>query len=253
MKNKKVKTSKTPKTRKYYYSKASILRSAIVSILCLAVFVAFFVCFMIYGGNDRNPLATYKTVFDKEREVLSMIDGIAADDEGRVYVFYSRTFEINVYDESGKYLESYQIPCGDGESESICDGGIACMDGKLYAFNEYGKVFVYENGKAVSSFEKFENEEKRDKFTSISKKYDEEKNKVITASGKTFINNYFSVTDGDGNVIVDVFPVGIIFSPFSMIMAIIMTILTYLSVRRYNKKVRNEKIKTFFKKNVAVK
>ena len=118
MKNKTRKTSKTPKTLKYYYSKASILRSAIVSILCLAVFVAFFVCFMIYGGNDRNPLATYKTVFNKEREVLSMIDGIAADGEGRVYVFYSRTFEINVYDESGKYLrpddQLLGLPAGGG-------------------------------------------------------------------------------------------------------------------------------------------
>ena len=244
------KTSKTPKNLKYYYSKASILRSAIISILCFAMFVAFFVCFMFYGGVDRNPHTIYKAVFKEERAVSSMINGIAADGEGRVYVFYEKTFEINVYDESGKYLESYQLPNGGEDVVGVYDGGICCMDGKFYGFNDVGTVFVFEKGKAISSFESYEDE---DKFEEINKKYKEEKNKVVTKDGKTFVNNYIAVMDEEGNVIVNKFPEGLFFSPFSMVMAIIMTVLTYLSVRRYNKKVRNQKIKTLFKKNVHVK
>ena len=65
-------------------------------------------------------------------------------------------------------------------------------------------------------------------------------------NGKTFRNNFVSVTDGEGNVIYSNVLVGLLFSPLSMVMAIIMTFATYKAIRRYNKKVRNEKIKTIF-------
>ncbi len=248
---KKKNTSKTPKTYKYYYSKASIIRSALLAILCFALFVGFFACFMIYGGKDRNPSAAYKIIQKTEKNVLSQIDGVAADGKGRVYVFYSRTFDINVYDEKGNFIERYQIPSG--ETETIApsyDGGIACMDGKLYAFNDVGEVFVFEDGKGVKRFTRATDKETAEK---VYKEYDSKKDKVMTADGKIFKNNFVAVSDGEGNVIVDKFWIGLLFSPFSMIMAIIMTVLTYLCIRRYNKKVRNQKIKTIFQKNIIIK
>ncbi len=244
------KTSKTPKTHKYYYTKASVIRSMILSLLCFSLFVAFFACFMIYGGNDRSTTALYKAVSSEEKKVCSMIDGIAADGKGRVYVFYSRTFEINAYGEDGKFLESYQIPCSDTEISNLYDGGIACVDGELHAFNDVGKVFVFEDGKGKTSYDKNNNQ---DKFNQIYELYIANKDKVTTENGKTFVNNFFSVSDGEGNIIVNKFLYGIVFSPISMVMAIIMTVLTYLSIRRYNKKVRNQKINTIFKNSVTVK
>lgn len=244
------KSTKSQNPRKYYYTKASIIRSVVVSLLCFSIFLVFFVCFMIYGGNDRNATYFYKGVYkNEEREVLSMIDAIAVDGKGRLFTFFSRTLQINVYDEEGKVLECYQIPCFSYETTGDYDGGIACMDGKLYAFNDVGEVFVFEDGKGVESFTK---ESNKDKFNQIYKLYKSGKNKAVSESGKTFHNYFFAVMDDDGNVIVDNFLRGVFFSPFSMVMSIVMTVLTYLSVRRYNKKVRNEKIKTLFKKSVKV-
>ncbi len=248
MKNKKG-VSKTPKTVKYYYSKASVIRSVITSLVCLALFFLFFVCFMIYGGKDRNSFLYYKAVYPEEKKVLSMIDCIAADGQGRFYVFYERTFDINVYDETGKFMESYKIPCGDGTIQSIYDGGIACDEGKLYAFNDVGNVYVFQNGKGVDTFHKNKDE---DKFNHIYKLYKSNKDKAKSGD-KTFSNHYFSVTDEKGNVIVNKHIVGILFSPMSMVMAVIMTVLTVFSVKRYNRKVRNQKIKSIFKNNVIIK
>ena len=248
---KKKNTSKTPKTYKYYYSKASVIRSALSAILCFVLFVVFFVCFMIYGGDDRNPSAAYKIIQKTEKNVLSQIDGVAADGKGRVYVFYSRTFDINVYDEEGNFKESYQIPSGASETIApTSDGGIACLDGKLYAFNDIGEIFVFEDGEGIKKFTESEDKETAQK---VYKEYDSSKGKVMTSDGKIFKNNFVAVSDGEGNVIVGKFWIGLLFSPFSMIMAIIMTVLTYLCIRRYNKKVRNQKIKTIFTKNIIVK
>ena len=229
------KTSKTPKTHKYYYTKASIIRSVISSLVCVAIFFAFFFCFMIYGGNDRSAFVFYKGVSPEERNVLSMMDGIASDGHGRVYVFYSRTFVINAYSENGEFMESYQIPCNSAESEGEYDGGIACIDGKMYAFNDVGTVYVFEDGKGISTFTKEQNE---DKFNQIYELYLSGKDKVTLEDGKTFVNNYFFVSNGEGDIIVNKFFTGFFFSPVSMVFAIIMAVLTYLSVRRYNKKVR---------------
>lgn len=243
------KSSKTPKTHKYYYTKASIIRSVVISLACVVLFFAFFFCFMIYGGNDRSSLVFYKAVSSEEKTVLSSIDGIAADGKGRVYLFYSKTFEINAYSESGEFMESYQIPCNDSEEYGEYDGGIACIDGKMYAFNDVGSVFVFENGKGESSFAKKQNE---DKFNQINELYLKGKDKAVTEDGKAFVNNYFFVSDGEGKIIINKFFEGFFFSPVSMVFAIIMTVLTYLSVKRYNKKVRNQKVKTIFKKSVII-
>jgi outer membrane protein assembly factor BamB len=246
MKNKKG-TSKTPKTVKYYYSKASIIRAVVLSLVSLALFFTFFACFMIYGGEDRSTLHYYKAVYPDEKKVLSMIDGVAADGKGRVYVFYEKTFDINVYDESGNFKESYRIPCG--ESAGEYNGGIVCSDGKLYAFNDVGDVFVFEDGKGKETFSKTKNE---DKFNEIYELYKKGKDKAH-AGDKTFVNNYLSVTDGKGNVIVSRPIVGFFFSPLSMVLAVVMTVLTVFLVRRYNRKVRNQKIRTIFKKNIIIK
>jgi hypothetical protein len=240
-------TSKTEKTRKYYYSKASVIRSAVCAILSFALFVGFFVCFMIYGGNRRDPAAVYRLTSDKEKQVLSMIDGVAADGNGRVYVFYGRTLEINAYDENGNFKESYALP---ERENGTMDGGIVCENGKLYAFNNAGEVFVYENGKYFTMLDVNAQKERREE---IFAKYEAEKDFVTTSSEKTYQNNYVAVVDGEGKVVFSNFVVGVLFSPVSMIMAIIMTVLTYVFVRRYNIKVRNQKLKTFFKKNIIVK
>lgn len=249
MTEKKKGTSKTPKNKKYYYSKGSIIRTMVLCLLCVALFMGFFVCFMIYGGNDRNSVAAYRVVRTEEKNVLSMIDGISADGKGRLYVFYSRTFDINVYDESGKFLENYQIPCSDGEVKEIYNGGIACLDGKLYAFNDIGEVFVYEDGKAVSSFSKGSDE---DKFKEIYESYEKGKDEVVFDGKVKFRNNYVSVS-ADGKAIVKKGIIGLLFSPFSMVMAIVMTILSVFMVKRYNRKVRNQKIRTLFKSSVIIK
>ncbi len=246
------KTSKTPKTRKYYYTKASILRSAIIAILCFAVFVCFFVCFMIYGGQDRNAFALYSFPLKTEKSVLSMVNEIDADGNGRIYVFYEKTLEVNAYDENGKFLESYQVSGKTEDSEiEICKSGIVCENGYLYIINELGEVFAYKDGKSVGWIKRSENADECDRIIKLCK--EKNKSSKVEVNGKTYRNNYVSVTDGDGNVIFGNFFVGFFFSPFSMVMAIIMTFATYKAVRRYNKKVRNEKIKTIFKKSVTVK
>ena len=126
-----------------------------------------------------------------------------------------------------------------------------CENGYFYIINELGEVFMYKNGKSVRWIKRSENIEECERII----KLHEEKNKLgkISVNGKTYRNNFVSVTDGEGNVIYKNFFVGLFFSPFSMIMAIIMTLVTYQAVRRYNKKVRNEKIKTIFSKKVIVK
>ncbi len=248
MENKNKKSVKVKKSYKYYYTKASVIRSVVECFICLSLFFAFFVCFMIYGGDDRDPNASFRQVYDEEKRVYSMIDGVAADGEGRVYAFYSRTFEINAYDENGVFLESYQIP-SNGEV-STYDGGIVCREGKLYAFNDGGDVFVYDDGKYVS---RLDVEKQWEECKSIYDEYEKSKNAVETDDGKVFLNNYLSIMDGEGNIIVGKFFVGLLFSPFSMLMSIIMTTLTFLSVRRYNRKVRNQKIKTIFKNSITVK
>ncbi len=246
------KTSKTPKTRKYYYTKASILRSAIIAVLCFLIFVGFFVCFMIYGGTDRNIFALYKFPTKTEKKVLSMVNEIDADGNGRIYTFYEKTLEVNAYDEKGNFLESYQVSGKSTDEEiEICESGIVCENGYFYIINELGDVFMYKDGKSVRWISRSENLEECERII----KLHEEKEKFgeISVNGKTYRNNFVSVTDGEGNVIYKNFFVGLFFSPFSMVMAIIMTLVTYQAVRRYNKKVRNEKIKTIFSKKVIVK
>lgn len=243
------KTSKPEKQKKYFYSRASIIRSVVCALVSLAIFIGFFVCFMIYGGTDRISGLSFKEPSTEERNGYSPIDGIAADGKGRLYVFFSRTFEINVYTEEGKFIESFQLPCDDkGE---LYEGGVVCDNGIMYAFNNSGDIFQYEDGKYITRFNKsYESAEKCDRIYDL---YEKNKDKVTTESGKTFENRYIAVTDENGNTIVSHILVGIIFSPISLVMAIIMTVVTYLCVRRYNKKVRNEYVKTFFKKNVIVK
>ncbi len=248
MKDKNKKTSKTAKTKKYFYTRASKTRSIICALVCLALFIGFFVCFMIYGGNNRSAYAKYKEVCAEEKNAYSMIDGIAADGNGKVYVFFSRTFEINAYSEDGEFLESYHIPLGD--AGDFYDGGVVCDGNVMYAFNNSGDIFQYENGKYVTYFNK--QSESEEKCNRIYELYEKNRDKVTTENGKTFVNRYIAVTDGNGNTIVGHILVGVLFSPISMIMAIIMTVATYLFVRRYNKKVRNQYVKTFFKESVFV-
>ena len=249
MKDKNKKTSKTEKTKKYFYTRASKTRSIICALVCLGLFVGFFVCFMIYGGSGRTAYARYKEVHADEKIAYSPIDGIAADGKGRVYVFFSRSFEINAYSEDGKFLESYHIPLGD--AGDFYDGGVVCDGGVMYAFNNSGDIFQYEDGKYINWFNK--EHESEEKCNRIYELYEQNKDDVTTETGKTFKNQYIAVTDGNGNTIVSHILVGVVFSPISMIMAIIMTVATYLFVRRYNKKVRNQYVKTFFKESVIVK
>ena len=245
-------TSKTPKNCKYYYTKASVLRSAFVSVMCAFLFVVFFVCFMVYGGTDRNSSAVYKNIDATEKRPLSMISEIEADGQGRIYTFFRRTFEVNAYDEEGNFKESYQIPCATGENIVVlCDGGIVCDGGYLYVFNEAMDVFAFKDGKAFASYNMKSDSKKCNEILKLYK----EKNSLqsVTVKEKTYTNNFVAVVDPNGKIITERFFVGMIFSPFSMIMAILMTVITYLAIRRYNKKVRNEKIKTVFKKSVTVK
>ena len=120
----------------------------------------------------------------------------------------------------------------------------------MYAFNNSGDIYQYENGKYVTYFNK--QSESEEKCNRIYELYEKNRDKVTTENGKTFVNRYIAVTDGNGNTIVGHILVGVLFSPISMIMAIIMTVATYLFVRRYNKKVRNQYVKTLFKESVVV-
>ena len=148
-------------------------------------------------------------------------------------------------------MESYQIPSFDPNTESeIYEGGIVCENGSLYAFNEAGDVYVFSDGKGEKAFDKAKNKSECER---IIKLHGEKNGNSVTVGDKTFINNFAFVADGDGNVLVSRLFIGLLFSPVSMVMAILMTVLTYFAIRRYNKKVRNQKIKTLFKGSVTVK